>query len=65
MVIIQVFLMLSGSVPFLMVLIGGIQGSYDTFIKAYNDNGIVWILVLACLPIGLFWSWRDYKKGKL
>ena len=65
MIIIQVFLMLSGSVPLVMVLSGGVQGAYDTFVKSYNDNGIVWILVLACLPIGLFWSWRDYKKGKL
>jgi len=64
-IVIQVFLILSGSVPFVMVLAGGVQGSYDTFIEAYNDNGIVWILLLVCLPIGLFWTWRDYKKGKL
>jgi len=54
--------MLSGSVPFVMVLAGGVQGSYDTFVKAYNDNGILWILLLVCLPIGMIWAWKDYKK---
>ena len=55
--------MLSGSVPFVMVLSGGVQGSYDAFVKAYNENGIVWIFFLVCLPIGLFWSWKDFKNG--
>ena len=54
--------MLSGSIPFVMVLAGGVQGSYDTFVEAYNENGIVWILLLVCLPIGMFWAWNDYKK---
>lgn len=57
--------MLSGSVPFVMVLAGGVQGAYDTFVEAYNENGIVWILLLVCLPVGLSWSWKDFKKGKL
>ncbi len=61
-IMVQVFLMLSGSAPFVMVLAGGVQGSYDTFVKAYNDNGIVWILLLVCLPIGMIWAWKDYKK---
>lgn len=64
-IIIQVFLMLSGSVPFGIVLIGGLEGAYNTFVTVYNDNGIVWVLLSVCLPVGLFWTWRDYKKGKL
>jgi hypothetical protein len=63
-IIIQVFLIGSGSIPLLMVIFGGVEGAYDTFIKNYKDNGIVWILVLAFFFIGVFWSWRDFKKGK-
>jgi len=47
-----------------MVIFGGVEGAYETFIKNYKDNGIVWILVLAFFFIGVFWSWRDFKKGK-
>ena len=63
--IFQVFLMLSGSVPLVMVLSGGVQGAYDSFIESYRDNGTIWLVVLACFPAGFIWTWKDYKKGKL
>jgi hypothetical protein len=57
--------MLSGSIPLVMVLSGGVQGAYDTFIASYRDNGTIWLVVLACFPAGFIWTWKDYKKGKL
>ena len=63
-IIIQVFLIGSGSIPLLMVIFGGIEGAYDTFIKNYKDNGIAWIFVLSLFFIGAFWIWKDFKKGK-
>ena len=50
-----------GSLPFLMTLFGALEGGYKAFIEGFNEDGVGWVLLLLCFPIGLYGAWKTNK----